>query len=163
MKKLKLRRERTWHDRPPVIGSGAYEFRIENITAARDRVNHWPGYSTGNNFYEWEEEDPENCPEYIGSLGDNNCICLKDINALIKEYNFDEKDVFFTASFSNDYLNIEVVHVKKQNEQEQLENYNQEDSNWAKRNDINKEEELLRIQQDISSLQRRLKDLIQTE
>lgn len=159
MKKIKLRYKRTWFDEPPKIESGAYKFQIENIDAVGDRVNHWPGYGRDDSFYEFEEEGVEYTPEYTGTLGDRQSLCLKDINALVKEHNLNEQNVFFTASFSDDYLSIEVVHIKKQNKQEQLENYKQEYSNWAKQENLNKEEELSRIQQEIEFLQRKLKDL----
>lgn len=161
-KKLDLRHERTWWDEPPKPESGAYKFRVEHVFSVAERVNHFPGWGR-DSFYEWEEDEPESTPEYCGTLPGRESISLKKILDLVKEHNLDPKNVEFTASFSDDYLSIEVVNIRKLNDQEQLEEYKEAYEGWAKTKRLNKEEELKRIEWQMESLKRQAEQLKKNE
>lgn len=156
--KLKLRYQKRWYEEPPKPESGAYKFRVEMVKAAGDRINHWPGGNGSEEyFYEYEEDEPEETPEYSGSLQQG--LTLKDINALVEKHGLDEKKVFLTAALYEDHLCVEVVHIRKLSEQEQLEEYKEQYTAWAKRQKLNKEQELERLQDQIEALQRQAENL----
>lgn len=157
MSKLRLRRERKFYEEPPKPEDGAYKFRVELVEATGDRINHWPGGNgDDSSFYEHEEDEPEVAPEYCGTI---QGLSLKEINKLVEKHNLNEKDVFLTAGLYEDHLCVEVVHIKKQTEQEQLQEYKDAHEEWARRKKANKKEELTSIQQQIESLQKRAEAL----
>ena len=158
-KKLELRYQKDWYEEPPKPESGAYKFRIEQVDAASERACHFPGSCGEGQFYEWEYDEPESTPEYCGTLPDREAISLESINALAKEHGLDAKNVFLTASFAEDYLVVEVVHIRELNEQEQLEEYKAQYTEWANKQKVDKEQELERLQWQIESLQRQAEGL----
>jgi hypothetical protein len=158
-KKLELRYQRHWYEEPPKPESGAYKFRVEALASASERACHFPGANGDDHFYEWEYDEPESTPEYCGTLPDREAISLESINALVKEHGLDPKNVFLTASFSDDYLAVEVVHIRELNEQEQLEEYKDQYTEWADQTKVNKEQELERLKWQIEALQRQAESL----
>jgi hypothetical protein len=158
-KKLELRYKKTWYNEPPPPESGAYKFRVELLKCASGRACHFPGASDEGQFYALEYDEPESTPEYCGTLDDGQAISLETINALVKKHRLDEKNVFLTASFSDDYLGVEVVHIRELDEQEQLEEHKEQYTAWVKRHSLNKERELERLQDQIEALQRQAENL----
>lgn len=158
MSKLKPRRERHFYEEPPIPETGAYRFRVEMVKATGDRINHWPGGNGSEEFfYEYEEDEPEETPEYSGKL--QQCLSLKDINAQVQKHGLDEKKVFLTAALYEDHLCVEVVHITEQTQQEQLEEYKGLVEKFAKKKCLNKKQELENIQHQIEMLQRRANEL----
>src|SRR5579885_202369 len=149
-KKLPLRYKRDWRwSEPPKLESGFYKHRIELLKSVSERVNHFPGYGREDYFYEYEEDDTEYVPEYSGALGSRESISLKDVLALVKKHNLNPENVHFTASFAEDYLAVEVVHINKLDEAGQLEEYQEALSDWAKTKKNTEEYEKERIQNEI--------------
>lgn len=154
---MKKRYDRVWYEEPPKPETGAYQFRIDHLLATSDRACHWPGGSGDEYFYEYEYDEPELTPEYSGKL--DQCLSLKKINELVRNEGLDDKNIFFTASFSDDHLAIEVVHIYKLDEQGQLEEYKEEYSKWVKKQKLCKTQELKDIEYQIESLQRKAETL----
>lgn len=155
--KLNLRYQKRHYDEPSKPETGAYKFRVEMVKATGDRINHWPGACGEDSFYEYEDDEPEETPEYSGKLQQG--MSLKDINAAVQKHGLDEKRVFLTAALYEDHLCVEVVHIRELSQQEQLEEYKEQYAGWAKRQKLGKEQELERIQQQIESLQRQAENL----
>lgn len=158
-KKLELRYEKTWYEEPPKPETGAYKFRVESLKSVSDRLPHWPGASGDDHFYEWEYDEPEGTPEYSGKLDDRQSICLKDILAAVEKHGLDPKHVFLTGSMAEDYLCVEVVHIRKLNEKEQLEEHQAQQARWEERQTERKVNEEQRLKWELESVQKRLADL----
>lgn len=160
-KKLPLRHEREWRWKdPPKFESGFYNHRIELLNSASQRMNHFPGYGR-DSFYEDEDDYdidyvPESVPEYCGTMGNREAICLTDVLKQVEKYGLDPKKVYFTASFAEDYLCVEVVHIRELDEQGQLEEYQEALSKRSKTKKDLVAEERKRLQHEIESLQKRL-------
>lgn len=73
---------------------------------------------------------------------------------MIKEKGLDEKDVYISASFSEDYLSIQAIHIREQNEQETQDEYKEQLSAWQEEQVQRKENEIRDIQQRIEILQK---------
>ena len=101
-----------------------------------------------------EEQLDDSDMNTTGKLSYHTYMSLKDINAAVKEAGIDEKDVVFTASFSDDYLTLEVVHVKKLSEQEQQEDLKAQVAAWKKQQKKKKYRELKEIEDRMESLKR---------
>lgn len=87
------------------------------ITSVRDRIQYWPG---GNGQYDWEVEEDEQFPEEP-RLG--KCISIRKIQENLPP-NITLEDVYFTASFADDYLIVEARYSEKiKLYDEQMKNY----------------------------------------
>jgi len=151
-KKLPLRYERSFYEAPLPPKMGQKKFRIELITSVSDRANHWPGANGDGHFYEYEYDEPEEIPEYTGDLGYDKSLSLKELNKLVEIHELDESKVFVTASFSEDHLSVEVVHVKEQTPEEIEEEYQERLSEWNQKKKAEKKDQLQRIKQEIEYL-----------
>lgn len=159
-KKLSLRYEKTWYEEPPKPKAGEKRFRIEDVISVSDRVNHFPGAGGDeSSFYECEYEEPEETPEYTGDLGARHSISLKKLNDLVQKHGLNEKDVYITASMSEDYLCVEAVHIRKLTAEETQEEYQEQLKQWQKQNKRNNDYEVERAKQDLELAQKRLESL----
>lgn len=157
-KKLPLRHERDWRwQDPPKLDSGFYKHRVELLSSVGDRVNHFPGYGR-DSFYEFGD-DGEETPETTGVLDSRESISLASILKKVEKEGLNPKNVHVTASFSDDYLNIEVVHIRKLDEMGQHEEYQDALDAWSKVKKYEAKQEKERIEQEIQMLQQRLDGL----
>lgn len=130
-------------------------FLIKSLKHVSERYCHFP-----NSESEYYEDDCEDDPSMTGKLPDRQSIPLKSVLELIEKKQINPEEVFFTASFSDDYLCLEVVHIKKLNEEEQEKDYKAQRLEWEKRQERRKEEELDRIKMQMESLQRQTEKLL---
>jgi len=155
-KKLPERFNKVLYKEPKKPKSGSKKFRIEMIEAVSDRYHYFPN-SERDGFY--EDDNKKDNPEYSGKLPARQSISLQQINNLIEEYGLNPKAVYLTASFADDYLCVEVVHIKSLNDEEQLEEYEEQHAEWTKQQEQKKEEELKRIEWEMEALKRRATNL----
>lgn len=137
-------------------------FRMECLESVGERYMHFPNtgrdecYEYGDECYEYGDEDN---PEISGKLPERQAISLRHINNLIKQNNLDEKNVFLTASFSDDYLMVEVVHIRQLSGEELKEEYEEQYAEWEEEQKYKKEQEILRIEQQMKILESQAKRL----
>lgn len=130
-------------------------FIFDVVKSVNERYCHFP--NTENEFDDDLYEDGS--PEETGELSDGQSMRLKDILAVLKDKNIDVDDVVFTASFSDDHLCLEVVHMKKLNEGEREKDYQKQCDRQKKEQERSKQYELERIEQQMSSLKRQAERL----
>ncbi|CAB4196823.1 hypothetical protein UFOVP1290_343 [uncultured Caudovirales phage] len=124
-------------------------FKIKTLGSVGERACHFP--NSDNETYEDDET-----PELNGIFPDRQSFSLAEALNLTKKLNLDPKDVHITASFVDDYLYIEVMHISELNYDQQLEQYN---SNLEKYNARIEEDNKRRLEY----VSRQIKDLKQQE
>ncbi len=127
-------------------------FKIKMLGYVGERYNHFPNYGRG----EPDQFDDYNDPKLLGKFNKNQSFSLAEALDLTKKLNLDPKDIYITASFNEDYLNIEVMHISELNYDQQLEQYN---SNLEKYNAKIEEDNKRRLEY----VSRQIKDLKQQE
>jgi len=154
-KKRALRYDKTWYEEPTKPEDKEKRFRIEQVTSFGDRINHFPGASGEDHFYEYEDDEPESVPEYTGELDSSQSISLDKVINLLNKEGLDSKKVFFTASMSEDHLVLEIIHIKKMTAKETQEEYQDQLRSWKERQEEFKERERQSIQWQLEALQQR--------
>jgi len=104
-----------------------------NILSTTERVNHWAGYGSEEEEYQDEDEDEDEdvCDGNVG-LPDRRKISLAKVMKKIPP-DVDINSVYFTASFSEDYLNLHVKYDKKiKLYDKQMNDYNDKLKAWNK-------------------------------
>lgn len=150
--KLRVRFEKSFYEEPTAPKTGAVKYLQQLISSVSDRAHSFQ--SNENHYYDDEDADNDDFPIF-----GEQCLSLKEINKLVKKYDLDEKNVYFTASFYDDYLCLEVVNVRKMTKEEIKKDYEDSLEEWNKLEARKKEEEEKRIQWEMESLQRRMDQL----
>ncbi len=152
------RRERNYfpEEQPKLVETGAYKYSIEIIDNICERIPHWAG-TNDYCFYSDDEEDPENTPEYTGEVPQS--LKLNDILEQLKNSNIDPKDVVISASFADDYLSVEVLHVKEQTLEEQEAEYQCEVAKKQKEISGLKKQRRKELERQQQAIERQLKEL----
>ena len=134
----------------PKPGKVKYKYDVLGYTGSRQ--NHFP-----NDSPEYEDEYDDDSD--VIAMSDRTSLSLKEVNTLIKKKDINEKDVFFTASLDEDYLNLKIVHVTKMSDEDQIKEYNEAHAEWEEQEKEHQRYEEERVQQDILRLQRRAEEL----
>ena len=153
-KKLPPRFEKHFWKKPTKPKGTRY--RVELLLSAGERMPHWP---TSDRSYDHDYEEDEDNPETEGQLPECQCLSLKKINELVKEHGLDENKVFFTASFDEDYLIVEAVHIRKMTEEDKEEEHKANLAAWEEQEEEKRKQEEQRLKWEMESLQRRMEDL----
>lgn len=125
---------------------GRKKIKQEVLACVSARAIYFPN----GNEDEYEYEDEEH---FLLKLKQQS-ISLKDVNALIQKKGIDQKNVFFTASFADDYLVLEIVSRKELSYAEQLIEYQEDCIQWEYQVEEQKERELLDTNREIERLQK---------
>lgn len=131
---------------PPVPGTP--KFKIVSLTSVSERACHFP--SSDQEEYDLDEEDN---PESSGELPTSQSISLKEVNTLLQEKGLSDEDIYFTASFDEDHLSLEVVQILSLDDEEQQEEYQTLHAEWQEQQDQKAKNDLQRLQREIESLQ----------
>lgn len=102
-----------------------------------------------------QDVDEEDQLESTGLLPYNQSISLKEINDIVKQKNIDESEVFFTSSMSEDYLCLEVAHIKEMSDEEKEDQYKIQCEMYYDQRKQEEDRELLNIKYEMENLQRR--------
>jgi hypothetical protein len=153
-RKLPLRFNKYWREEPKKPLCDSPKFRIEYLAGCSERYNHFR--NTANEDYELEDEDN---PELTGKLDDRQSLSLKEVNEMVRKEGLDESKVFFTASFQDDYLSLEVVNIKELGAKEQLEEYEDQHAAWKKQEQDRHDYEVKRIEREMQHLQQQAERL----
>ena len=155
-----LRKYHSLYSEPKKPKPGTIKYRHVKLAYTQDRAHYFPGYGADGPDEEDYEEDDEN----LELSASRHSLSLKEVNDLVKSKNLDEKDVYFTASFADDYLVLEVVHITKMSEQDILDEYNKLHQEWveqekAREADIvaHNEREIARLQEQLKSIKKKQK------
>ncbi len=154
-KKFPLRFKKTPSEEPEKYKDNQKIFRVELLKGVADRYCHFP---KSDDYEDPYSEDEENS-KLTGKLSNRQSISLKNINAIVKKHNLDESNVYLTASFSDDYLSVEVVNIKLLSKEEKEEEYIKECSEWKKYKAEIKQQEEDRLKFEIENLQMRINNL----
>lgn len=150
MKDKYSRFERFWYEKPKEPDLNKKRFAITNLIATSERYNH---FANGESYY--DNLDERNDPECMGTPPYRQYLSLKEINDIIRSKDLNEADVFFTASFLDDYLCLEALHIKEMSNEEKLEQYQNFCAEWEEQKKIRHEHELQKIKYEMENLQRR--------
>lgn len=151
----RLKKQHWSFQKPKKPKADKVKYQHTVLGTASNRAQYFTNYGREEDGYD-EENDHE---EEMTSSESRTSISLKEVNDLIKKQGLKEKDIYFTAAFDEDYLVLEVVHVHKMSEQEKLDEYQRELSEWEAQEKIQQEYEEQRIQRDLANLQRRAEEL----
>jgi hypothetical protein len=156
MSKLPLLRERHFYNEPKKPKPGAKRSRIEAVATTSQRVNHWPGY--GNAEDECYDDDEQNDEEET-SGSSRMSISLIEINERVAKEGLDPKKVFFTASFSEDYLCLEVIHVHKMSAKEIQEEYESDLAIWNEGQEAERQRQIEQTNREMERLKEKAEKL----
>lgn len=112
-----------------------------------DRVQYFPS----SEYDDAEDDEPLSESRQM--------MCLNDIDAIVKKAGVDRKDVFFTAELLDDYLVLEVMHVKKLSYKEREEKYKNDMIDWDAQQRQIEQRRLDQIERDMESLKREAGEL----
>jgi len=153
--KLPIRFELPTYKEPSKPKVGAKQFREELVKSVGCRAHYFPKAHNMN----WREDEWDNEEEWDGKYSDRQAISLKEINSLVKQYSLNEENVYLTASFADDYLMVDVVHVKLLSEEEKEEEYQDQLIVWNKYQEGLKKSEKERIEREMKRLQQQMESL----
>lgn len=139
---------RVWYEEPQPPKIGNKMFIVELLKSTGDRSHYFP---TNEKYYDLDNQDRT---EFTGKMPARQSLSLEEINKLVNEEKLDHKNVYLTASFDDDYLILETVHVRELSAEEQVEKFESDHSSWEDRRHQQKEYELQKIKQQIEALQK---------
>lgn len=162
--KRPLRFKKTLYKMPTEPDLSKKKFRQELLLVVGERYTNFynSDHNSDHNDDYYDEDEVEYEDEYMplkDRLNSRQSMSLNRINDIVKKSGLDEKKVCFTASFSDDYLNLEIVHINEMTEDEILEEYKEDCILWEAQQTRNKEQELKRAQLEIECLQRKVNSL----
>lgn len=143
---------RYWYEEPKIPKFEVAKFAITNLYGVSERYNHFPNLE---NYYENLEDGLYDNPENTGKFPYHQSISLQEINSIVKENSLDEKDVHFTIHFEDDYLILEVLHIKEMSVQEKQEQYKAQCEEWKDQKNLEEQRELEKIKREMEMLQRK--------
>lgn len=150
-KDLEPRFEKNWDDKPILPDPKKVKYAQELVDSTGDRYHYFPSAKSGV-YYENDEEEEGSFPIRQG-------LSLKDINERVKQYGLDEKNIWLSASFRDDYLMIEVINVRKMSEEEKIEEYNSDLKEWNKIQEEKNAEEIQRLEYQMKALKAKAESL----
>lgn len=151
--------DRCWNEKPEEPKLDVKKFAVMCLTSAINNSNNFPDNEHYYDQMDDYEDAWERYPEFTGKLPRGQFLSLEEVNKLVRENNIDEKNVFFTACFSEEYLSLEAVHIKELSDQEKLEQYAAQCEEWEDQQKLKEEQELQRIKWQMENLQRRASEL----
>jgi hypothetical protein len=99
---------------------GDKRFKIKMLGYVGERYNNFPNYGRGGR----DQFDYYNDPKLLEKFYECQSFSFQEVSDLVSKLNLNPKDVHITASFNDDYLNIEVIHISDLSYEQQLEEYN---------------------------------------
>lgn len=144
-------------DKPPEPKPGQRKFIEELLESTGDRAQYYP--NGGNNIYDHLTGGYKDEIDYTRFPNPRQYISLKKVVELVSKENFDLQNIYFTASCRDDYINLEVIHLKELSEEEKLQAHREDMFLWEQEQNVLKEQELERIEREMKYLQDKCKDL----
>lgn len=143
------------YNEPQKPKSGKIKFKYDILGWTGSRAYYFENDSDGGH----EELDYDEDNKSVAGVTEDHYISLKEVNDLVQKKGLDPSQVYFSASFADDWLHLEVVHVSQMSDQDQLEEYETQYSSWKEYEKLRFKYEEERIQRDIERLQEQAKDL----
>lgn len=136
------------NEKPSLPEEGQEQIKVEILKSTGSRYH----YYYNNNYFDPEETYGWYNKGDDSLLPESQSIKLEDVLSLVKKYNLDIKDIYFTGSISDDYFNLEIVRARKLSSEEQIKEYDLALAEWNKLQEEKKEAELKRIERKMERL-----------